>query len=146
MWREKDTFKIYSDGDVISKEGDKGTEMYIINSGEVKVTKRMEDEQVELARLGRGDFFGEMSLLENAPRSATVTAIATTKILVLNMGSFMLKIRRDPSFAFTLLQKMSKRIRTLNEEFVDALEKTHQKDIQDKITKSEFSQYKPSKK
>ncbi len=144
MWREKDTIKTYSDGDVIVKEGDKGTEMYIINSGEVKVSKRMEDKQVELAQLGRGDFFGEMSLLENVSRSATVTAIGTTKVIILNMGNFMLKIKRDPSFTFTLMQKMSKRIRTLGEDLVDALKKTSQKDIQNKITKGEFSKYKPS--
>lgn len=145
MWREKDTIKTFTDGEVIVKEGSTGMEMYIISSGEVKVNKLMRDKEVELAWLGRGDFFGEMSLLENAPRSATVTAVGTTKVIVLNLGNFMLKIRRDPSFAFSLMQKMSKRIRLLNEDLLNALKDKPQEDIRSKITKSEFRNMAPPK-
>jgi CRP-like cAMP-binding protein len=143
MWREKDTIKTYQDGEVIVKEGSSGTEMYIISTGAVRVTKLMNDKEVELARLDRGDFFGEMSLLENVPRSATVTAVGTTKVLVLNIGNFMLKIRRDPSFAFTLMQKMSKRIRSLNDNLLGALKSASGEDVQGEITKSEFRKYRP---
>jgi CRP-like cAMP-binding protein len=73
---------------------------------------------VRLAVLGRGSFFGEMSLLEGLPRSATARAIGPTSLLVLRSGSLLLQIRRDPTFAFELLQQMSHRIRQLNEKLV----------------------------
>lgn len=142
MWRDKDTIKTYSDDDVIVKEGDDGTVMYIIVSGEVRVCKLLGDEQVELARLGRGDYFGEMSLLDRSPRSATVTAIGETKVMVLNMGYFMLKIRRDPAFAFSLMVKMSERIRTLNDNLIISLNDDTPKDVRDKIAASEFIAHK----
>ena len=129
MWREKDTIKTFGDGEVIVQEGDTGKEMYIISSGSAKVTKRSETgKDVHLRDLERGSFFGEMSILEGEPRSATVTAVGETKVLVLAVGSFMLKIRRDPSFAFSVMQKMSKRIRLLSNELTDAIGKAPAED------------------
>src|SRR5688500_19813491 len=69
---------------------------------------------VVLATLGRGEFFGEMSLLEPERRSATVRALGKTKLLVLKRGGLMLKIRRDPTFALEMLQHMSHRLRYVN--------------------------------
>jgi CRP/FNR family transcriptional regulator, cyclic AMP receptor protein len=68
--------------------------------------------------LDRGSFFGEMSLLEGLPRSATARAIGKTTLLVLRPGSLLLQIRRDPTFAFELLQQLSGRIRELNDKLV----------------------------
>jgi CRP-like cAMP-binding protein len=59
-----------------------------------------------------------MSLLEGLPRSATARAVGTAKLLVLRPGSLLLLIRRDPTFAFEMLQQMSSRIRELNEKLV----------------------------
>ena len=61
--------------------------------------------------LGKGDFFGEMALLESEPRSATVRSVGSTKVLVIQSGGFLLKIRRDPTFAFEMLQRLSGRLR-----------------------------------
>jgi CRP-like cAMP-binding protein len=71
-----------------------------------------------LAVLDRGDFFGEMSLLEGLPRSATARARGKTELVVLRPGSLLLRIRKDPTFAFELLQQMSRRIRHLNDQLV----------------------------
>ena len=108
--------RTYEDGDLIVSEGEAGTEMFIIQSGRVAVTKKTADGDVHLAILERGDFFGEMSLLESLPRSATVRAVGPTKLLAIRSGELLMKIRRDPTFAFELLQRMSGRIRVLDEE------------------------------
>ena len=108
--------QVYQDGDVIVREGYKGSEMYIIQSGAVTVTKKTKKGEITLATLSRGDFFGEMALFERARRSATVRAVGDTRVLVLHAGNFLYRLRQDPTFVFEMIQKMSKRIRRLNEE------------------------------
>jgi len=116
MWKDKDSEKNVSSGEVIVREGDQGFEMYIIRKGAVEVIKNVNGKEIILDVLERGEFFGEMSLLEGLPRSATIRAKSDVTLLVLTSGNFMLKIKRDPSFAFEVLQKMSARIRRMNEE------------------------------
>jgi len=113
----------FDDGDLIFMEGDDSREMYVVVQGEVVVTKRPGhgDIEVELATLRRGEFVGEMSLLESLPRSATARAKGATKLLVIQPGGFLLKIRRDPTFAFEMLQSLSKRIRVTNENLMREL-------------------------
>lgn len=123
MWKEKDIEKSYSDGEVIVRQGDTGREMFIIQSGEAQVSTARNGKEAILATLSRGDFFGEMSLLEDMPRSATVRAKGETRALVLNTSSFLLKIRRDPTFAFDVLKKMSQRVRELNEKVMALIDK-----------------------
>ena len=118
MWREKDITREYKKGDVIIKEGDLGREMFIIKSGSVDVIKRDDKKDIVLATLEKGDFFGEMAILENVPRAAMVIAREVTHVIVLNIGSLLIKIRKDPAFAFNMMQKMSKRIRMLNEKLL----------------------------
>lgn len=110
--------QIFEDGDVVVREGEETREMFVIREGEVEIRKRVGGHEVQLAVLGRGAFFGEMSLLEGLPRSATVVARGRTALLVLRPGSLLLQIRRDPTFAFELLQQMSHRIRELNDQLV----------------------------
>lgn len=114
--------RTYEDGDVIVFEGDLDKEMFIIQEGSVRITKKVSGEEVQLATLDRGDFFGEMSLLEALPRSATVHAVGLAKLQVIQPGGFLLKIRRDPTFAFEMLQHMSHRIRQLNDHLIEAME------------------------
>ncbi len=105
----------YKDGDLIVREGDASRVMFIIQRGEAVVTKRVGADEVLLATLTRGSFFGEMSLLESLPRSASVRARGDTRVLVISPGGLLLKIRRDPTFALEMLQQMSRRVRRLNE-------------------------------
>lgn len=108
----------YEDNEVIVREGDQANDMFVIRSGRVEIVKEVAGHQLRLAVLERGSFFGEMSLLEGLPRSATARAIGETSLLVLRPGSLLLQIRRDPTFAFELLQQMSRRIRELNDKLV----------------------------
>lgn len=118
MWQKKDITKTYKKGQFIVKEGELGKEMFIIQSGSVEVIREDGDNKIIFNTLERGDFFGEMALLEQAPRSATVVAREDTQLMVLNIGNFLTKIRRDPTFAFNIMQKMSKRIRILGDKLL----------------------------
>ncbi|MEZ0391604.1 MAG: cyclic nucleotide-binding domain-containing protein [Pseudobdellovibrionaceae bacterium] len=114
---------IIEDGDVIFSEGDEGREMYVVTEGEVVVSKKTSQGEITLAVLKKGEFVGEMSLLESLPRSATARAKGRTKLLVIQPGGFLLKIRRDPTFAFEMLQAFSKRIRRTNDALLWELNK-----------------------
>jgi CRP/FNR family transcriptional regulator, cyclic AMP receptor protein len=108
----------FTDGEVIFEEGDTSSEMYVVRAGKIEISKHVAGHSIRLAVLDRGSFFGEMSLLEGLPRSATARAIGNVAVLVLRPGSLLLQIRRDPTFAFELLQQLSGRIRELNEKLV----------------------------
>ena len=108
----------FADGDIVFREGELTRDMYVIHEGRVEIIKQAGGHDVQLAVLERGSFFGEMSLLEGLPRSATVRALGPCKLLVLRPGSLLMLIRRDPTFAFEMLQQMSRRIRELNEKLV----------------------------
>jgi CRP/FNR family cyclic AMP-dependent transcriptional regulator len=108
----------FKDGDIIVREGEQASDMFVIRSGQVEILKSVGGHEVQLAVLDRGSFFGEMSLLEGLPRSATARAVGNTSLLVLRSGSLLLAIRRNPTFAFEMLQQMSHRIRELNDKLV----------------------------
>jgi CRP/FNR family cyclic AMP-dependent transcriptional regulator len=102
----------FADGEYIVRKGDPGQEMFIIQSGNAVVRS---GNGTEVARLGKGEFFGEMSVLESSPRDADVIAQGRTRVLVLGAGALFVRLRRDPSFSLELLQALSSRVRTLNE-------------------------------
>jgi len=110
--------KDYKDGDNIFEENSIGREMYIVLTGKVKVIKEKDGVETTLATLEEGEFFGEMSLFDNNPRSATVKALGNIKLLEINQKNFLKKISRDPSLAFRMLEKMSQRIRKTDDKIL----------------------------
>lgn len=114
--------RFYQIGDVIFAEGDTSSEMFIVQEGKVAVTKDVAGREVFLATLERGDFFGEMPLLDNQPRHATCYALAPTRLLAIKSGELLMKLRRDPTFAMEMLQTMSRRIRYLEEQVTKLME------------------------
>jgi CRP-like cAMP-binding protein len=111
--------KDYKDGDTIFEENSIGKEMYIILSGNTEIIKKRAGVETTLATLEESDFFGEMSLFDNSPRSATVKALGDVKLLEINQKNFLKKISRDPSLAFRMFEKMSLRIRTSDEKILN---------------------------
>lgn len=109
-----DLGKLYRDGEVIVRQGETGSCMYVIQEGEVEVSLRQGDKEVCLAVLGEGDFFGEMGLFEQEQRSATVRAVGDVRALTVDKRMFLRKVHEDPSLAFNVMQKMCHRIRELN--------------------------------
>src|SRR5581483_939612 len=100
----------YRDGDIIAHQGDDGRELYVVQSGRVRLTYVSGSGERSERVLERGGYFGELSLLQRIPREETATAIGETKLLVLEPGSLLLKIRRDPTFAFSMLQRLSRQV------------------------------------
>jgi CRP/FNR family transcriptional regulator, cyclic AMP receptor protein len=102
---------VVADGEDIVREGDVGHDMFIVQSGQVRISKRKTHGEVVLATLDKGDFFGEMSLLESLPREATARAVGETRLLVLSRGGLLFRLRREPTFALEMLNHLSSRLR-----------------------------------
>ncbi len=101
----------FEEGEVIFNEGDLGVEMFILQEGNVEVYRQVNDEHRELAVLEKGDFFGEMSLLEGLPRTATAAALTNTKLLRINGSTFDQMLRSKPEIAVRIMRKLSCRLR-----------------------------------
>lgn len=113
----------YEDGEFIFTEGDTSRDLFIIQEGEVEIYKNTSMGELKLAVFRRGDFFGDMALLQGGYRFAGAKAKGVTKLLVLQPGGFLLKIRRDPTFAFEMLQALSMRIKVSNERLIEVIQK-----------------------
>lgn len=110
--------KVFGDREVIIREGDAGDFMYEILDGRVEVLQEKQGEEVRLAILGKGDFFGEMAIFEREKRSATVRALDQVRVLTVDKKILLRRISEDPSLALRILEKMSHRIRELDNELV----------------------------
>jgi CRP-like cAMP-binding protein len=101
----------------IVEEGMPGDYMYIVREGRVKVTKLSGDGREKiLEMLGVGSFFGELSLLDEAPRSASVKALTDTRILALSRSDFLGLLRRSPDLAMAVIQELTARLRQMDDQ------------------------------
>jgi F420-non-reducing hydrogenase small subunit len=100
----------YRRGEAVFHEGDPGDAMYIIQSGAVEVTQFLNGRQNVIAILEKGDFFGEMALLQNNVRSATITAICRTRLIPLTKAQLVDRLKQDPDVSLHLLKKLIQRI------------------------------------
>lgn len=96
--------------------GEPGRSLYLILDGDVRVLYPSSNADFELARLGPGDFFGEMALLNDKPRSATVRALTDVEALVLDKEDFRRVVADTPGMALQLLAALSMRIRNADEQ------------------------------
>jgi len=103
--------RVYQPGEIIFQEGELGETMFIIQEGEVRIHKRVRDRETTLATLKAGDFFGEMAIIDMEPRSASATAVAPSKIIVLSKDIFESQIKTNPKIIMSILRKMSERLR-----------------------------------
>lgn len=110
--------KVFGDGEIIVRQGEAGDVMFEILSGRVEVLQKREGQEVRLAILGKGDFFGEMAIFEREVRSATVRALGEVRVLTVDKKILLRRISEDPSLALRILEKMSHRIRELDNELV----------------------------
>jgi len=106
--------KIYQDGEMIIRQGEMGDCMYVIQDGQVEVVTDAGNQEIQLAILGRNEFFGEMAIFEHEIRSATVRALGPTRILTVDHKNFLRRIHEDPSLAYRLMEVMSNRVRRLS--------------------------------
>ena len=109
-------------GGVIVSEGEPGNRFFLIGEGQVKVCKHFgRPNEIQLARLSRGDFFGEMCILETLPRSATVQAIVATRLYSLTSLVFFHLYEAMPSqhslLVLNIARDLSRRLRHMDEAF-----------------------------
>ena len=104
--------KVYSKGEVILMEEEAGTALFVIVSGKVKVARASGDgREVILTILSDSDFFGEMAILDGLTRSATVTAIETSELFLIQRNDFLNLLYENPEISVALLQELTKRLR-----------------------------------
>jgi CRP-like cAMP-binding protein len=97
---------------IIVDEGLTGDYMYVIRSGRVKVTKASDEGREQIMNLfSEGDFFGEMALLDNRPRSASVTTLEPTLLLALSRRDFLELLKNRSSLALCVIQELTRRLR-----------------------------------
>lgn len=101
-------------GKVIVSEGSAGAEFFVILEGEASITRHGQ----EVARLGPGDFFGDLALLDRAPRNATITAVTPMELVVLGQREFSALIDEVPGFAHKLMAGLARRLRAYDAQTV----------------------------
>jgi len=107
----------YPRGSIVFYEGDPGDFLMVVISGKVKVVLLGEGgQEIILAMLGPGNFFGEMAILESAPRSATVMTIEPSEFLCLDQQSFSALLQRHPPISIKILKHLSERLRQADEQ------------------------------
>ena len=102
---------IYNDGEYIVRQGEPGNCMYEIQDGKVVVFRSEGADEILLAELSKGEFFGEMAIFEHGVRSASVRAVGEIRVLTIDKKILLSRITQDPTLAFRILEKMSHRIR-----------------------------------
>jgi CRP-like cAMP-binding protein len=106
----------YRKSEVVFEEGSTGSEMYLIHSGRVLLSvRRNQAKQVPLVVLNPGDFFGEMALVDDSPRSTTASAVEDdTELIVIDRARFLFMVRQQPEFALSLMHTLCRRLRDMN--------------------------------
>lgn len=120
---EKKSAREFVEGDIIFKEGDPGSSMFIIKSGRVEVSAIKNEQKIVYAELGRGAIFGEMALIDGHPRSATVVALTRTTCVEMSRMLFQKNLEGLPAWLRSFFQILAERLRETNKK-ADTL--THQ--------------------
>lgn len=97
-------------GTVLFREGDPGGEMYVVHRGKVSISARVGAVEKVLSTLGQGEFLGEMSILNDAPRSATATCVEDCLLLVVDARTFEAMVRGSAEIAIRMIQKLAGRL------------------------------------
>ena len=102
------------EGKVIFKEGDIGDTMYIIKDGSVRISKSISGKEHILAVLGKGDFFGEMAIVNRVTRTATATAGSPVQLLAFNRQGFLSMVEKNAGIALNIIDKLCRRLQQAN--------------------------------
>ncbi|KJC45351.1 hypothetical protein UB31_00160 [Bradyrhizobium sp. LTSP849] len=101
--------------DVIFEEGSTGRELFVVLGGEVEIAKVSGASKTTIIKLGKGEFFGEMAVIDGSARSATAIASApNTKVMRINHARFVYLVSQQPAFALMVMDALSKRLRASN--------------------------------
>src|SRR6185437_7500719 len=102
-------------GDVIFEEGSSGRELFVVLDGRVDIAKMNDASKTVIVTLGKGEFFGEMAVIDGSSRSATAIAAApNTRVMRINHARFVYLVSQQPAFALMVMDALSKRLRASN--------------------------------
>lgn len=107
----------YEIGEELIKEGTSGSMAYFIVEGRCDVRRKRGSQQRRVAVLGAGEFFGELSIIDPAPRTATVTAAEDVTVIALSGYDFNAALKANKSMALHLVKALTKRLRVQEDEF-----------------------------
>ena len=111
--------KTFTKGKIIFKQGDSGTEMYIIEKGRVRLALDTDDKGVvPLGELGPKNFFGEMALFGDKKRTATATALEDTKVIVINGQVMKSQLAKLPQWFVIMFKTLIERLKETDEKFI----------------------------
>jgi len=109
----------YGGGERIFTEGELASNMYIVQSGKIRMFRIMEDEKRILGEMDKGDFFGEMSILEGLPRTFSAEALEDVELIEINTMTFDKMIKGNIEIAIRMLRKLSIRCRELERRIME---------------------------
>ncbi|HUZ18579.1 MAG TPA: cyclic nucleotide-binding domain-containing protein [Spirochaetia bacterium] len=101
---------VVDSGKVLFRENDEGDQMYIIQEGSVRISKQIGGKEHILAVLAKGDFFGEMAIVNRSKRTATATAVGTVNLLAFNREGFLGMIEKNARIALNIIDKLCRRL------------------------------------
>ena len=122
--RKGELGKVFTDGEVIVRQGDVGDQMYVVQSGSVEVVLESDGTERRLSTMAAGDFFGEIALFDKIVRSASIRAVGEACVLSIDKRTLLKRISEDPLLAYNLLRAMSTRVRDLNQQVSAATNRT----------------------
>jgi len=102
-------------GTIIFRQGDPGDDMFVVAAGRVRLTLGLEGDVKEVGVFGKGEFFGELSLLSGAARTATAEAIEDTTLLVIDRDAFAMLVQDDLDIVFRMMSTQSRRLSLANQ-------------------------------
>ncbi len=104
-------------GDILFRKGDTGSSMFIIQEGTIEISIPVEQDHkdIRVSVLSQGDFFGELSLIDGLPRTATATATHTCQLLEMNRDDFIQFLMSRPSVAISMISEIGKRLQATND-------------------------------
>jgi len=106
--------RIFPAGHVLFEQGEAGTRMYIVRKGAVRIFRVVDGEEIAIATLGPGEFFGEMALLEDLPRNASARTEAPSLLIEIDEPTFELMLAENAEIAARMMRKLSARCRELD--------------------------------
>lgn len=118
-------------GTVIVRQGEPGNCAYLVQSGTVRVTTKNKEQDIELARLGVGEIFGEMALIFDEPRTATVTSMEDCNLIILTRQTFRAKLDRSDPTVRAIVEMLVKRVNAGNKTVIN--KKSSMKDLTETV-------------
>jgi CRP/FNR family cyclic AMP-dependent transcriptional regulator len=109
----------YPSGAVVVRQGDTSLSLYVVLSGAVRIIRHGTGDAVTIVEEGPGSCFGEMGLIDDLPRAATVVAVEPTECALLARWDFQPELAADPGIALALVSVLTARIRTLDDRLAD---------------------------